>query len=125
MLSRLVTCSKKMPSDALAGDDAARSERPPAKIEIVDDSPSPTPSIVTTAHESKPEAPAAAAACAAWWSTRLRSAPDSPCGARRRRSAARLAASSSGHDRHSVTVYFARRVSEESGPGGLWRRRTA
>ena len=42
---------------------------PSRKAEIVDEQPSPSPSIVSTVHAPNPEAHAAAAACASWWST--------------------------------------------------------
>ena len=65
MLSRFVTCSKNTPSEWRAGDAATRSVGHQRNDEIVADSPSPRPSIVSTAHRPKPEAQAAAAAWAA------------------------------------------------------------
>ena len=66
MFSRLVTCSKNTPSEWRAGDAAIRCSRPSRKAEIVADSPSPRPSIVSTAQDAKPEAHAAPAAWASW-----------------------------------------------------------
>ena len=64
MFSRLVTCSKNTPSELRAGDAATRVSVPSRNAEMVADSPSPRPSIVITAHASKPDAHAAPAACA-------------------------------------------------------------
>ena len=57
MFSRLVTCSKKTPSELRAGEAATRSSRPSRNAEIVADRPSPRPSIVTTAHGVEPRGP--------------------------------------------------------------------
>ena len=49
---------------ARAGDAATRVSRPSRNTEMVDERPSPTPSIVRTAHGAKSEPHAAVAACA-------------------------------------------------------------
>ena len=66
MFSSAVTCSKKTPSDSDAGVAAMRVSRPPSKRLIVADSPSPTPSMVSTPQRGQPLPNAAVAACASW-----------------------------------------------------------
>ena len=61
MFSRLVTCSKKTPSELRAGEAVTRWRCPSANFEIVAEIPSPRPSMVTTAQEANPDAHAAAA----------------------------------------------------------------
>ena len=57
MLSRLVTCSKKTPTELRAGDAVTRSSRPSRNAEIVADRPSPRPSMVSTAHDGESGCP--------------------------------------------------------------------
>ena len=57
MFSRLVTCSKKTPSEYRAGEVATRCSRPSRKAEMVAERPSPSPSIVRTAQGAKAGGP--------------------------------------------------------------------
>src|SRR6185312_15835301 len=125
MLRRLVTCSKNTPSELVAGEAATLCSLPSRKVEMVADSPSPSPSIVTTAQDANPDAHAAPAACASWWSTSCSSA----CPREHRASSAfkarLLSPRDAGPGAHSVILYFKPRVSPADAPGAAFRRRTA
>ena len=101
------------------------SSRPSRNAEIVAERPSPSPSIVRTAHGVEARCPGGGRRVRLVMIDERERRAVSPCRASCRRSATRLSALESGPGAHSVIRYFIARVSPASGPGGVLRRRTA
>ena len=121
MFSRLVTCSKKTPMESRGGGPAIRPRRPSPNTERVAETPSPTPSMVSTAQAGEAGRPG-------------RGGKHAPRGDRRcqQRGALRVQAPApadgavphrhrnrdAGPGAHSVTRYLADRAGRERRPAG-------